>query len=401
MNNINYLNKIGERELQLLNSDYPKFSSTEYENRRTLFESAMLKNGTDEISDAIIYEAGNSGSAIQWLTGWPVTQEALLHIRRGEKLKLYIEHYNHLPMAEILVHKNVEVIWGERSLSNKIISNIISTTPRIKSTLGVVGRLSINMHNLINAVPIQILDMNKNYTSMRLIKSEEELSWIKIGAAMTDNGISSMVNNIKPGLTQHELSHATQSAYIPLGGHKVINFFGITSMDNPNNCVPSQFTSNQKLKKNDVISTEISAHYWNYPGQILRTISIGPMTNIYKDLHTIADEVFSIIRNLLKDGTHASEIIEASKIIEKNGYSIWDDLIHGYGGGYLPPVLGTTSRPADNNIDFVLKEGMTVVLQPNIITQDHKSGVQTGELLLIKKDSCERLHNYPTGAIEL
>ena len=102
------------------------------------------------------------------------------------------------------------------------------------------------------------------------------------------------------GLTQHELSHATQSAYIPLGGHKVINFFGITPMDNPNNCVPSQFTSNQKLKKNDVISTEISAHYWNYPGQILRTISLGPMTSIYKELHAVADEVFSNYQKFTK-----------------------------------------------------------------------------------------------------
>jgi len=393
MNNINYLNKIGEKELQLLNSEYPKFSSTEYENRRILFESAM----PNDIYDSIVYEAGVSGSAIQWLTGWPITQEALLHIKRGERLKLYIEHYNHLPMAKILVHKNVDVIWGKRSISNDIISNVISKI----STLGIVGRLSVNMHNLIKAKTLVTKDMSKDYTSMRLIKSEEELSWIKIGVAMTDNGISSMINNIQPGITQHQLSNATQSAYIPLGGHKVINFFGITSMDDPNNCVPSQFTSNQKIKKNDIISTEISAHYWNYPGQILRTISIGPMTSIYKDLHAIADEVFLNIRDLLKDGTHSSEIIETSKIIEKNGYSIWDDLIHGYCGGYLPPVLGTTSRPADNNIDFTFKEGMTVVLQPNIITKDHKSGVQTGELLLIKKDSCERLHNYPIGAIEL
>ena len=93
MNNINYLNKIGEKELQLLNSEYPKFSSTEYENRRILFESAM----PNDIYDSIVYEAGVSGSAIQWLTGWPITQEALLHIKRGERLKLYIEHYNHLP----------------------------------------------------------------------------------------------------------------------------------------------------------------------------------------------------------------------------------------------------------------------------------------------------------------
>jgi Xaa-Pro aminopeptidase len=45
----------------------------------------------------------------------------------------------------------------------------------------------------------------------------------------------------------------------------------------------------------------------------------------------------------------------------------------------------------------VLEEGMTVVVQPNVVTADGTAGVQTGELLLVTSKGCERLHAYPRG----
>ena len=33
-------------------------------------------------------------------------------------------------------------------------------------------------------------------------------------------------------------------------------------------------------------------------------------------------------------------------VIEDAGFTIYDDLMHGFGGGYFPPVLGSRSRPA-------------------------------------------------------
>ncbi len=41
-----------------------------------------------------------------------------------------------------------------------------------------------------------------------------------------------------------------------------------------------------------------------------------------------------------------AQVIEASRVIEDAGFTIIDDLLHGYGGGYLPPVLGCTNRPS-------------------------------------------------------
>jgi Xaa-Pro dipeptidase len=45
----------------------------------------------------------------------------------------------------------------------------------------------------------------------------------------------------------------------------------------------------------------------------------------------------------------------------------------------------------------VLAAGMTVVVQPNVVTRDGKAGVQTGELLLVTERGPQRLHAYPQG----
>jgi hypothetical protein len=72
-----------------------------------------------------------------------------------------------------------------------------------------------------------------------------------------------------------------------------------------------------------------------------------------------------------------------------------DDLLHGYGGGYLPPILGTRSRPAGPIPEEPFYAGQNVVIQPNVVTPDGRAGVQTGEMVLITETGIERLHSFP------
>ena len=44
---------------------------------------------------------------------------------------------------------------------------------------------------------------------------------------------------------------------------------------------------------------------------------------------------------------------------------------------------------------------MLVVIQPNVITNDHKAGIQTGELVHIQKDKAVRMHSFTQGYIQL
>ena len=76
-----------------------------------------------------------------------------------------------------------------------------------------------------------------------------------------------------------------------------------------------------------------------------------------------------------------------------------DDVVHGYGGGYLPPVLRTPTTQHVPLPDLELEPGMMLVVQPNVITPDLRVGVQTGELLLVTEDGHEPLHGFERGLI--
>jgi len=40
------------------------------------------------------------------------------------------------------------------------------------------------------------------------------------------------------------------------------------------------------------------------------------------------------------------EILDAARVIEDAGFTVYDDLMHGFGGGYFPPGSDRGGRPA-------------------------------------------------------
>jgi Xaa-Pro aminopeptidase len=120
---------------------------------------------------------------------------------------------------------------------------------------------------------------------------------------------------------------------------------------------------------------------------------------LYRELHEVADAAFDAIAGRLRAGVTAAELVAASAVIEEAGFTIRDDLVHGFVGGYFPPVLRTRSRSLTPAPDFTYASGMTVVVQPNVVTPDEMAGVQTGELLLVTDSGCERLHAYERGLL--
>ena len=171
-------------------------------------------------------------------------------------------------------------------------------------------------------------------------------------------------------------------------------------MANPHIVVPPQHPSPRKVEAGDVVFCELSAFWWDYPGQVLRTFSVGAdPTPLYLDLHATAEAAFDAVTAVVRHGATMQEIVDAAGVIEANGYTVCDDLMHGFGGGYFPPILGTKSRPAGALPDMTLEENMTVVVQPNVVTRDEpgtiKAGVQVGEMIRVTRTGFERLHHTP------
>jgi Xaa-Pro aminopeptidase len=375
----------------LLAPDYPRFSDAEFAHRRAALAAAMRQA---DVGHLLVCGEQRAGSGVFWLTGWPVTAEALVVFTPGERELMFVEWYNHVPLATRLA-RDADVHWGAHAALDKAVEALRARGAR---RVGVVGPLGWRKARRLEAAFEALVDMNAGYTRLRLVKSEEEIDWLRVGAAYSDAAIAALQRELRPGLTERDLCDVTERAYTPHGGTTYIHYFGATAMAAPDCCVPRQFPANRRLAAGDVVFTEVSGAFWDYPGQVLRTFAVdAEPTPLYRDLHAVAEAAFDAVAKVLRRGATMREIVDAAGVIEDAGYTACDDLLHGFGGGYLPPVLGSRSRPAGPLPDMVLEQNMTVVVQPNVVTRDHKAGVQVGELLRVTGSGCERLHAAPRG----
>lgn len=380
----------------ILDAEYPRFSAGEMARRRAAMEGLL-----DEVSaDHLIYCGANRfGSAVQWLTQWPVTAEAVGVLSPGFRDALFVQYCNHVPQAKRLAE--ADVWWGGDS-SMAAACDELAKRGAGSGRVAVIGPLTVDQHTMLCERLGTIVNLSKAYLRTRMIKSTEEVDWLRIGACMSDRAMMALRDGLQPGLTERQLGDLIECTYVADGGTNVIHYIGATSMYDPRLAVPAQFPSTRRLAAGDVVLAEISAAFWDYPGQVLRSFAVtAEPTPLYAQLHAVADAAFDAIANVLKDGALPAEVVAASDVIEGAGFTTIDDLLHGYGGGYLPPVLGSRSRPAGRIPEEPFKAGMTVVIQPNVVTPDGQAGVQTGEMVLVTPTGIERLHAVPRGLVTI
>jgi Xaa-Pro dipeptidase len=363
------------------------FSAAEMRRRRAAVRAELDRR---DLPCAFVYGANRSGSAVPWLTGWPVTREALLIVgpREADDV-LFVSFFNHVPQARRVSRVRVEPAGRDA------IATALGTLDAPPARIGVIGPLPFWHYRTLADQVAEVVDLNPAYTGMRLLKSAEEVAALRRAAALTDTAVLALRGVLREGVTEHDLVAEMERAYVAAGGMHHIHYLGATAMDAPGLCVPAQWPTDRPIRRGDVVTCEISVAVGpEYAGQLLRTFTVGAApTALYGRLHAVAAEAFEAIRALLVPGTHARDLAAAGAVIDKAGYAMVDDLVHGFGGGYLPPVI----RTPDSAPEFVLAAGMTVVVQPNIVTRDRTAGVQTGELLLVTDNGAERLHDYPPG----
>ena len=377
---------------RIVEAEYPRFSDAEMKRRRAAIDALVAQADCDHL---VFCGANRFGSVVQWLTQWPVTAEAVGVLTPGKRDALFVQYVNHVPQAQILADK-ADVAWGRES-SIAEATGVLERRGARQDRVATIGPISAEQHAALSAKFGKLKSLNRDYIRLRQVKSGEELDWLRIGAHFSDLGMAALRDGLKPGMNERELGDLVERAYISQGATNVIHYIGVTGMDAPDLGVPRQFPRVRRVQAGDVVVAEISAAFWEHPGQVLRSFSLGTPSKLYRELHAAADAAFDAIAAVLKAGATPSQVIEASGVIEEAGFTIIDDLLHGYGGGYLPPILGCKSRPAGPVPPEPFRAGQTVVIQPNVVTRDVKAGVQTGEMVLITDTGIERLHSLARG----
>jgi Xaa-Pro dipeptidase len=331
---------------------------------------------------------------VHFLTGFLGHQDAYVVWVPGDEPVLFVQYYNHVPHAQRIARADVR--WGGARSVDAVVDEL--ATKSGAGRIGLVGPVpQRDYQRLTDGLSDRTLvEATAGFIGLRLVKSDEELEWMASAAAINDAALRALVLAAAPGATELELQAEAVAAAIRAGGQPHFLYLSSTPMADPDRIVPQQDLTGRRLTPGDAVILELSAAYSAYSGQILRTLTVeAELTELYRRLHDTAWQVFHAVARAIAPEVSAQAVIEAASPIEEGGFTICDDLLHGYGGGYLPPVLRTPHASHGPSPDFVFEKNMTLVIQPNVVTADQRAGVQVGELVVVADQGVVSLHQLP------
>ncbi len=388
-----------------LTQDHPRFSKEEYDRRFREMRKRMQEKGIDVL---IIY--GDSGSNnsnhanVKYVSNYqdPVSSYVVFPLK-GEP-SLHMSNRLYLPYA-----KRMSIFPRTDAVDYNpggAVESRIRELGLEKGTIGLVGLRGI-LYGSLPFGPVDhwhkafrsasFVDATDILAGVRFIKSREELTWFRKGAAFTDMAFEALEKKARAGMTDFQLAGIITNSYMPRGGGPKLIFIGSTSMSRPHLIFPGQFPSHRKVGKGDIILTELSADYEMYAGQAHRPITVGvPPTPVYRKMFDLAVEAYTRILQALKPGATHVVIKKAASIIQDEGFTTFDATLHGWGLLIEPPRLDIDAvmirRPVN---EFVVQEGMLLVIQPNVVTRDGKRGLQVGNLVEITPTGARTLQKFP------
>jgi Xaa-Pro aminopeptidase len=376
---------------------YPRFSAAEFDRRYTAARALMASNGIDVL---VVY--GNSGISrhnhadVHYLSGFLGNRNNYLVVPVRGKPVLFVQSHNHLPNAREA--SAVEVVWGGRDSGVTVAKHIAEIAER-PGILGYVGEVPVQSYLTWQRelTGWSYKDVSGAFRNLRLVKSEEEIDWLRRGAALTDAAVEHLVENIRPGMHEYELGGLVESAGLARGGLPHLCYLSSGPQEGAGVCVPRQNLSHRVIEPGDVINFEISMSHWGYSGQVQRPIFVQAQPNAqYRALWECALEAYERCVKVLRPGATSEDVLDAADVIAERGYTINDGFLHGFGIGLMPPSIGT--RQAKRGVPkppFRFEANMCVVVQPNVVTCDERAGVQLGDLFRITETGAECLHRLP------
>lgn len=371
---------------------YPRFSDQEYKRRESLVKGMLREKNLDVL---LIYNQNMNVGNVSYLSNYAARSPSyLIYPLEGEPTLLLTFH-NHIPCTkEMSIVSDVQ--WHYNDPVKSIVENL--TKKKLdRARIGIDSTKFISyavMEGLKSRLPnATFVDVNKDYSWIRWVRSEEEIEWYKTSARLTDLTLEALEKNIRSGLTERDLDAIVHNAFLREGGQLWIDFITKTSMANPDRFVPWQYPTGRTLTRGDVVITEITVGYYGYTAQIHRPFAVGSEpTPLYKKLFDTALECYQNVSRVLKPGATTKDVLDATSVIEENGFTVYDSLVHGEQA--KNPELGSRTSPHPKE-DFTFRENMMMVIQPQPITKDYKAGLQLGAATIIRPNGAECLHKFP------
>jgi len=227
---------------------------------------------------------------------------------------------------------------------------------------------------------LKIYDISPIISSMRAIKSKDELGAMKLSASICDTVFSIILKRIKYNMSEIDLAIEIEHQ-LRLAGADGIAFDTICAFG-VNSSKPHAHPTPNKLEKGDMILLDFGCVKNGYCSDFSRTLAFFQIKPELKRIYNIVLGAQRHALNAIKAGMNTREADSfAREFIKANGYG--DEFTHalGHGVGLEIHEAPTVSK----NSDDVLKNNMTVSCEPGIYLNGI-GGVRIEDVIIVEDD---------------
>ena len=299
---------------------YPRFGEEEIARRHELVRSFLAESDLDALV-VFGWSAQNrtAQADVYYLSGYLGMRDNYVIFPRVGEPTLFAQSYNHVPNAAQVSFLD-DVRWGGADNGVTVGEDLLA---RSLGEVGVVGWMPYQQYESMRKTTGDLCsfrDVTREFRTIRLKKSDEELEWLNRGAAFTDAALAGLRDALVPGVKEYELAEAIEHSYLGAGGLTTFYYIASTPMSDPDRCVPAQVLSNREIQAGDVVTCELSASYAGYAGQGLRTYTVSQEpTSQIADLHAVAEDVYHKVAAAIRTGASVEEVWDASEAVSERG----------------------------------------------------------------------------------
>lgn len=253
-----------------------------------------------------------------------------------------------------------------------------------------------NYAQLTSGLPdVTFKDATNLVNWVRIIKSDQEIEYIKRAAKIAEKAMGAAVDSINEGVRQCDvvaaISHAQISGTEDFGGDYPSIVPLLPTGERTSACHLTW--TDDVFNDGDPVIIELAGCYKRYHSPLARTVVVGKPTDQMQYIAAVVIEGLNAALEVARPGVTCEEIELAwRKSIEKSGIKKESRIGYSIGLNY-PPDWGehtASLRPSDYTI---LKPNMTFHLIPGIWLEN--IGIEISESFRVTEDGCEVLADFP------
>ena len=371
------------------------FSVEEFKNRK----DKVIKLLKEEKLDALLMFRQES---MYWLTGYDtfgyVFFQTLVLDQKGNIVLL--TRAPDLRQAQNTSNINDIRIWVDKNESNptedlKIILDELNLKGKNigveYEAYGLTGRNALRLNkSLENYCSIE--DTSELVTKLRVIKSNEEINYVKKAANLADKALSEVWKHAKAGVSESKILAEMNKVIFEGGGDYPANEFIIGSGKNALLC--RYQAEKQILNSRDQLTIEWAGTYRHYHSAMFRTIPIGKADPKHFKMHEACIEALNKCEIKLKPGNKIGEVFDIhAKTFDDLGYKNSRMNACGYslGATFSPNWMDWPMLYTGN--PYVIKPGNIFFMHMILMDSENNLAMNLGETYLVTESGNERLGN--------